>query len=44
MIHVVKQIWYCELNGYIDYLIIKFFVANFCQFKGATTSRKDFFE
>jgi hypothetical protein len=32
------------INGYIDYLIKVFFVAKFCQFKRATTLRKDFFE
>ncbi len=41
MIHVAKKIWYCELNGYSDYLInFSFFVAHFCQFKGATTPTK----
>jgi hypothetical protein len=43
MIHIAKQIWYGELNGYIEYLFKNNCDEKF-QFKGATTSTKDIFE
>jgi hypothetical protein len=29
MVHFAKQIWYRELNGYIDYLIKNYFCGQF---------------
>jgi hypothetical protein len=44
MIHVIKNIWHLEINGCINYFFFLFFMSNFYQFIGATTSTNDFFE
>jgi hypothetical protein len=36
--------WYWELNGCVDYLIIIIYLFHFCQLKGATTSTHELFE
>jgi len=42
MIHVTKQIWYWELNGYSDYLIkISFLWPIFANLKGQQHQQKE---